>query len=89
MSWVVLAIAVGFWLRASVERAAVVRIRAEITDAKTRLETAVSKAERTRDTIHRVIVLPAPMPLVALAETECQGACALYSWLAIRGEGKA
>ena len=57
MSWVVLAIAVGFWLRASVERAAVVR--------------------------------PAPMPLVALAETECQGACALYSWLAIRGEGKA
>jgi hypothetical protein len=92
MSWVVLAIALGFWLLARTERAMVMKVRDEIVVAKAALEVEVERAEALRrapTSSARCVILPAPFPLAARATTDCQGACALYSWLAIRGEGRA
>lgn len=94
MSWVVLALALGFWLLACVKLAAATKIRTDAHDALERLDRAVKRAEQLHAMDKsvkrtRLVVLPAPFPLAALASTDCQGACALYSWVAIRGEGKA
>ena len=94
MSWVVLAIAVGFWILSRVERATATKINERLTAARDRIDAAVKRAEQLRATDNdvkysRMVVLPAPFPLAAQASTDSQAACALYSWIAIRGEGRA
>lgn len=89
MTYFILAIAVVFWLRARSERAAALKILAQVTSTKEQLETpARAEAPRSAPT-RRGVILPAPYPLVALAVTDCQAACALYSWICVREEGRA
>lgn len=90
MTWVVLAIALGFVILARVERAAATKIRSDANAALAQLDAAVARADELKGVKYsRMIVLPAPFPLAAQASTTTQAACALYSWLTIRGEGRA
>lgn len=57
--------------------------------AVARLEQQTDSKVEHRQPLRRVVLLPAPMPLVARADTDCQAACALYSWITNRREGKA
>lgn len=94
MTWVVLAIALGFVILARVERAAATKIRSDANAALAQLDAAVARADELRAldkgvNNSRMVLLPAPFPLVAQASTTTQAACALYSWMTIRGEGRA
>lgn len=93
MTWVVLTIALGLWILACVERAAATKIRSDANAALAQLDAAVARADELRaldnGKYSRMVLLPAPFPLVAQASTTSQAACALYSWMTIRGEGRA
>ena len=91
MIWVVLAVSAGLWLLARWERARAAQLRAQVVAAKAQLDAAIADAEARRPPpiVGRRVILPARIQLAALANTDCQAACALYSWLAIRGVGRA
>lgn len=90
MTWIILAIAVVFWLRGRAKHEAALKILAQVTSTKEQLAATPARAEAPRTApTRRGVILPAPYPLVALAVTDCQAACALYSWICVRGEGRA
>lgn len=87
---IVLLLSLALAVLGLIELAVAAKLRADVYVASEKLRVACDKAEEIeRKRPPLCVLLPAPFVLSVPVSSASQAACALYSWVVIRGEGRA